>query len=1558
VADFIDQGISTTFLDEGATYSPVYDRPENYDAVAVANQDEGPDDTKSRIARDANQTYQTDVTTAIDNKDDPVAVADKITNGERKLFGVYSSDEVYIEDSVIATSPGYKAADLLYYRNLQIMSEEIEKASVEQQDRTWLGYGVDFVDREIIRATLFGWWENATNRTAREGADIANTLFNQSDPREVRRFMKEKVDAARSEGILVGENFFSYNQMLREAYSLGYNPDLAWDRTFAALDFAGFVTGASKLSKLASLKSATAATRAGALGGVEEANKIGKNLHVREIDPINTANMQSAAVDLNPGVVRPSTGFVQRIVSENRIAQKIMAYIKGAVPDPESILNFEAVKAKAATAFAKATKTTVYKTDIVKTSENITAIEFSIGKKDGVAFKLNKNGTIESGAQKIADRVGGEVVPLDPQNLSLGYVVKVQEAADTLQDAGGAFNITLAKTMWNKTLGALLDNPFVGSTASRGIRELNELALRSENANKYLRNAGAKAEKNISKLSADERSVMDSVLKDLVDGPDSTLRKRWDESEFSSRWKAVTGTNPNKKVLAAYHSAEDLSDMAYFFNSMEALKSAVAKGFKNSVEVEAGVFVPARRVRLATLKEGTKIFDGAGRGKLLKEDYKEFGNDFNVWELSSPWNDQEFVAFPTSNRVIGPRDVLGYSAYGRRSNPDIRYFTFLKFTNGDVKSILGSLTAKQAELAKAEFKAIQTAYKTGGTTAPVTKGYLKPMPSTLSSWDETIPYQVIGDTEPVLPSNHFRIYRGEGGSKQQSVSNGGWWTTNLTKAKGFSSGGGEVKYIDIDLADRKTLMSFVTGHGGADELFITSKSVTQKSKKLVLTKQTTVVKDIDEVIQNNNSWNPKINTKAEMDEFLKEHKINIFEGEIESRLRDGPYQNPNDKFYNGDAIGDVIERRNARAELPIAQYGGGGTYNPDPIDSIIQQYGSEAHRYAFSLYNYRAMQGWLDTADNMMANNLNVVVRVPDAQSLRQRFLNATVEGTSPEAQRMREVKEVIMRQASIKSEGELARESFAESMSEALFDQTGIKANFKEPSGKLLKLGFFSAFAFNASQMFLQASQVANVIAVAGRAGIKGTAHSVHIRKILMGSDDIATEALGLDRLAKSMEMPLGTVQEITRLFRETLPNVVMGDILELGTSASVGLSTNGALGKAGYKAKKFGKAVYDIGMVPFNAGEATAKSSAFMTAAIEFIEKNPNISVLSESGRNYIARRTSTLTQNMTTATKSKLQTGLWRVPSQWLNYFFRTSEQVFVGRDLNLAERSRLGLMVMPFYGFTGLGLAPLGASDVVSEWLGLDPTDEKDQATYIGLKYGVLDGFVNYFTPFDVALGQRMAPATAVWDLYDKFTQESVLAAAGGPSGSIASTGVTALFNLVSNVSNGYTTTLTEDSLRVLRNFSGINSTAQAAGIMMDGVYRNRKGLALPIEVDVTDAIITGLGFTPISATEVYSRIGEYIDILDNEKAIEKMVRERSQLAWQVYPTDPDRASAILEEMQTIVSKAPLSVSKKQNLLRMGGRPSGQDFSYLVRKAYEDERTFAAKSMEAIFGKGVE
>jgi hypothetical protein len=137
----------------------------------------------------------------------------------------------------------------------------------------------------------------------------------------MRQFAKDYVDDIRSEG-LGSDNAFSYAQMVREVYGKGYNPDAAYDKLFGALDLAGFVGVAnkaikigSKISRAASLRSSTAATRAGALGGVDEANRVAENLHIRDVDPLNTANLQASAVDLNPAAARPSLGFSQRCKS-------------------------------------------------------------------------------------------------------------------------------------------------------------------------------------------------------------------------------------------------------------------------------------------------------------------------------------------------------------------------------------------------------------------------------------------------------------------------------------------------------------------------------------------------------------------------------------------------------------------------------------------------------------------------------------------------------------------------------------------------------------------------------------------------------------------------------------------------------------------------------------------------------------------------------------------------------------------------------------------------------------------------------------------------------------------------------------------------------------------------------------------------------------------------------------------------------------------------------------------------------------------------------------------
>jgi hypothetical protein len=409
----------------------------------------------------------------------------------------------------------------------------------------------------------------------------------------------------------------------------------------------------------------------------------------------------------------------------------------------------------------------------------------------------------------------------------------------------------------------------------------------------------------------------------------------------------------------------------------------------------------------------------------------------------------------------------------------------------------------------------------------------------------------------------------------------------------------------------------------------------------------------------------------------------------------------------------------------------------------------------------------------------------------------------------------------------------------------------------------------------------------------------------------------------------------------------------MEIGTATSSGLSVEGKTGRAGFMARKFGKAFVDVGAIPFNLGDTTMKSTAHVTAALEFLRANPKLSLLSEAGRDFVARRSSTLSTNMTASVKSRAQEGLWSIPTQWLPYFFRSFEQVFVGRDLTKMERAKLGFMLLPFYGMTGLGLG--WAADQTAEFFGWDPESDVDQAKYITLKYGFLDGFLNYFTPFDVALGERMAPIQSVFDIYDKFTEENVASALAGPSGNIAYTSVEAMFNIVSNLKNGYTTTLSEDTMRILRTFSGVNNVSKAVGILQDEMYRNRKGLRVPVEMDATDALISFLGFTPIEVVELYGRIGQSIDLRASQKKLEKQFRERSDLAWSIYATDPERASQILKESRDVISKMPLTYDRKLQLLRLL-RPSVTSYKDTVQVLIDNDRKAAASWAESILGKG--
>ena len=168
MTSFVDLSVeSKGFVDAEDVYGPEFVRPKNLDTEAVAKDGETKEEALVRVNDQAAETFKTSVTDSVDRREDPVGVSDRITDGEEKLFGIYSKDDIYIEDDVISRSPSYQAAEQKYFRNLQILSEEMEVAAAEQEGKGVVGYGIDLIDREIIRATLFGWYENLTVQPVR-----------------------------------------------------------------------------------------------------------------------------------------------------------------------------------------------------------------------------------------------------------------------------------------------------------------------------------------------------------------------------------------------------------------------------------------------------------------------------------------------------------------------------------------------------------------------------------------------------------------------------------------------------------------------------------------------------------------------------------------------------------------------------------------------------------------------------------------------------------------------------------------------------------------------------------------------------------------------------------------------------------------------------------------------------------------------------------------------------------------------------------------------------------------------------------------------------------------------------------------------------------------------------------------------------------------------------------------------------------------------------------------------------------------------------------------------
>jgi hypothetical protein len=698
----------------------------------------------------------------------------------------------------------------------------------------------------------------------------------------------------------------------------------------------------------------------------------------------------------------------------------------------------------------------------------------------------------------------------------------------------------------------------------------------------------------------------------------------------------------------------------------------------------------------------------------------------------------------------------------------------------------------------------------------------------------------------------------------------------------------------------------------------------------------------DEFVAAHSGWDESVDTVAKFEARIKENEWDL-DRVISHKERNAQAVTDDAEHpMFGSTMEDYIKTDMKRVDDVLPEYGGGHNYNVDPLNSIFQNYGNVANTLATRAWSVNAMNSWVATA--LARRDL---VRIPSGMegNIYGIFRDAEIIGKSPEAMRLKELRNIMRRRMSVKDEVGKALEDFGNSVAEYVFDSPlKWKLNDLNPTNRLLTLGFHSAFGFfNVSQLFMQGFQAATIMAVSPKHGWKGVGLTWPMRAVL-NAGDTATEKLAIKRMAAGSNLSEESITELAAYIRTSGRSIVDGDMMELGTSVGQGISSASV---------ELIKKVSDGGLMFFRAGERLSRLTGINTAFLEFKELYPTMSALSDFGRSWIARREGALTQHMTTGSKSAMQTGpggLLRMPTQWLAFSFRAMESIVFGTGgLSRWERVRLFAVLGPMFGTTGFGFA--NASDWVEEAWGIEPGS--DAHTFV--RYGIPDWLIGQATGLDTAVASRLAPVDQFVDMYDKIFGEdkSFKEVTLGPSGAIIGDLVTAGWNVVADAFHMRPVSLSADVITLLKQPSGLSNIAKAYGIMNNGLYQSKTGTYFPGKFTTGDAIMQGIGFTPQEVIEMSQRRTQTWGDNKSYKEFSTNMNKKAEQAFVMISEgnvdDMAAGLSMLKEINTQVKLSNFSPTQMRSITTGIWRKDKNLFLKVMEDLQRAGRTHAARTV---------
>jgi len=708
--------------------------------------------------------------------------------------------------------------------------------------------------------------------------------------------------------------------------------------------------------------------------------------------------------------------------------------------------------------------------------------------------------------------------------------------------------------------------------------------------------------------------------------------------------------------------------------------------------------------------------------------------------------------------------------------------------------------------------------------------------------------------------------------------------------------------------------------------------------------------ELDDVIKRNNDWNPSIENTADFVALVSRKGWRLSD-EVGKKPRDQRLTEADSDLFAGLTMDDYIKSTQRRYDDVLMEYGGNETFNYNPIKAMVQQLSDTSQEFSFRAYTQNSKVSWLKSAgfgDKLKQNpNIDAVWRSVDASDLKG------VRG-----RRLRELKAIIDRRDNVQGGFSQAMSDFGENVAEWVFDKTKgkLKVNLAEMdiTGTLLNLGFRSAFGFfHLAQFFLQASHSFVIAGISPRHGTKAAGMVIPLRLAMASGDP-----RGLKRLAKFTGMSEADMDELVAYINTSGRKTIENDSIEKGTGPGWGISSwegndlrPSTVRKVLHQTSRVVKAADRIGLAAFNEGERLSRWTGMITAFMEYKAKYRGASALSDAGRQWITRREQNLSFNMTTTSRGAWQSGLLKVPTQWLSYSMRAVENVVLGRGFTKGERARMAFVMAAMGGSTGIFMG--GATDEIQEKYGIDPASP----TAVGMRYGVVDGIMTWGLQgltgeeLRTAFGTRLAPLTAFTDLVRKVTEESTFTAIGGPSGEIVGGGFGALVKALSGFATGQPVSAWEDIQRVLRTPSGIDNIWKATVMANEGVYRSKTGTELPLEFSFGEAALQAVGMTNYRVADFYGESNPAFREGRKMRRFRREIENDFRSAIRMWDRDRERAEAFITEIHARIDASPFSPMDKQSLRRSLLTENGGILSDLFIRQIQKDNPGAAARIES-------